>query len=161
MRTLSIAAGLALWLALALWPAPSSAADRHAGYYYPLPSSNEVYKSRARTLDGMDRRARIAFVVSVVEQMNEKPYPPGLSFFAKGEDAEKLIMVSNFEGRLNTVFRARALLASLTSVARTTPIFVQNKVEDILTFLDLLKMLGFNLVTISDGELFAHQIKIQ
>ncbi|MSO93387.1 MAG: hypothetical protein EXQ86_08315 [Rhodospirillales bacterium] len=109
----------------------------------------------------MDRRARIAFVVSVVEQMNEKPYPPGLSFFAKGEDAEKLIMVSNFEGRLNTVFRARALLASLTSVARTTPIFVQNKVEDILTFLDLLKMLGFNLVTISDGELFAHQIKIQ
>lgn len=161
MRTVTILAGATLWLLFAVWATPSSAQDRHAGYYYPQPSSNEVYKSRARTLDGMDRKTRIAFATNVVEQMNEKPYPPGLSFFVKGENAEKLIMVSNFEGRLNTVYRARALLAMLTAVARTTPIFVQNKVEDILTFLDFLKMLGFTQVTISDGELFAHQIKIQ
>ena len=161
MRTLSTAIGFALWLVLASLPAPSAAADRHAGYYYPPPASTEVYKSRARTLDGVDRKTRIAFVINVVEQMNAKPYPPGLSFFAKGDEAEKLILVSNFEGRLNTVYRARALLAALTSVARTTPIFVQNKVEDILTFLDLVKMLGFTQITVSDGDSFAYQVKIQ
>ena len=93
--------------------------------------------------------------------MRERPYPPTFAVFPKGSQAQKLIIVSNLAGRLNTVYRARALLATLTSVARTTPIFREYAVEDIFTFLDLLKMLGFTQVTVSDGDSFAHQIKLK
>jgi hypothetical protein len=62
------------------------------------------------------------------------------------------------EDRLGTIYRVRALLATLTASARMTPIFRENGVEDLLTFLDLLKMLGFKQITVSDGDKFAHQI---
>ena len=70
----------------------------------------------------------------------------------------KLIIVSNVEGRLDTIYRVRAYLATLTSSARVTPIFRELQVEDWFTFLDLAKLLGFERVTISDGRDFAHQI---
>lgn len=139
----------------------AAAEDRHAGYYYPKPKATEVYKSPATTQKEMDRTRRVRFVIEVASQMLAKPHPPEFSFFAKGDQAEKLIVVSNFDGRLNTPYRARALLATLTSVARSTPAFVNERVDDIYTFLDFLKMLGFNQVTVSDGAAFSHQIKIE
>ena len=135
--------------------------DRHAGYYYPEPESIEVYRARSRPLDDASRRHRIGFVVSVVNDALARPYPPPVSVFAKGNEAEKLIIVSNVDGRLDTLYRVRAYLATLTSSARVTPIFRQLKVEDRFTFLDLAKMLGFEQVTISDGRNFAHQIILE
>ncbi len=46
----------------------------------------------------------------------------------------------------------------MTSVARTLTIFRKHSVENDFTFLDLAKMLGFESVTLSDGESFTHQI---
>jgi hypothetical protein len=135
--------------------------DHHVGYYYPDPEQIETYKARAQTLEGADRRRRIGFVVSLVSAMLQRPYAPTFAIFVKGDDADKLILVSYREGRLNTIYRVRALLATLTSVARTTPIFQEFSVEDIFTFLDLLKMLGFKQITVSDGNTFAHQILIE
>lgn len=157
-RLLTLLVALALAALLAGSPA---AEDSHAGYYYPKPKATEVYKSPATVLKEMDRARRVHFVIEVVNQMLAKPHPPEFSFFAKGDQAEKLIVVSNLEGRLNTPYRVRALLATLTSVARSTPAFVKERVDDIYTFLDFLKMLGFNLVTVSDGATFSHQIKIE
>ena len=57
--------------------------------------------------------------------------------------------------------RMRALLAQLTARARQTPLFVQYRVEDRFTFLDLLKLLGFEQLTVTDGDTFAHQIEIR
>ena len=74
---------------------PVSAADRHAGYYYPEPKNIETY-------------------------------------------------------------RARTLFATMTTEVRKSPIFKQFKVETILTFFDLAKMLGFKQITISDGDKFSH-----
>ena len=71
-----------------------------------------------------------------------------------------LIIVGLIDGQLNTIYRARALLATFTSVARATSFFQQNTQPDEATFLDLLKLLGFRQVTISDGRDFAHQIII-
>ena len=142
-------------------PPTAAKVDRHAGYYYPEPSSTHVYKARSRTLPDMDRRRRVGFVVAMVNQSLAMPYPPTYSVFAKGDDARKLIIVSNEPGRLNTVYRARALLATLTSVARNTPIFREFSVEDWFTFLDLAKMLGFKQVTVSDGESFTHQVIVK
>ena len=49
----------------------------------------------------------------------------------------------------------------LTAVARTTPLFKEERVEDYFTYLDLCKMLGFELLTVTDGKDFAHQIRIE
>ena len=42
-----------------------------------------------------------------------------------------------------------------------TPFFQQYTLADQATFLDLLKLLGFKQVTVSDGDKFAHQIEIK
>lgn len=135
--------------------------DRHVGYYYPKPDQIEEFDSRARRMAGTSRRTRIGFIVGIVDQILKRPFPPPASVFVKGDRAEKMIIVANTEGRLNTIYRVRAYLATLTSVARSMPIFAELQVEDVFTFLDLLKMLGFNKLTVSDGDSFSHQILIK
>lgn len=154
----------ALALAAIVVAAPAAAqpaGDRHEGYYYPKVTSREVYASRARALPEVDRRKRIGFVTGIAKQMTELPYPAPYALFAKGDDADKLIIVANQDGTLATVYRARALLATLTAFARLTPLFAEYAVEDLFTFLDLAKLLGFRQVTVSDGRGFAHQIRIR
>jgi hypothetical protein len=150
-------------LALLLAVAPAvQADDRHADYYYPKPQSNEVYVARASTLPEASRRSRIAFVTHVMNEMIRKnPYPPQYAIFAKGAEAEKMIIVGISGDSYNTLYRMRALLAMLTAVARTTPLFKEERVEDYFTYLDLCKMLGFQLLTVTDGKDFAHQIRIE
>jgi hypothetical protein len=140
---------------------PTLKKDQHTGYYYPKPAEIEVYEARATTLPGADRRCRIGFVVTLVNAMMTKPFPPGAAFFAKRDDAEMLIIVSNRTGQLDTIYRVRALLATLTSSARATPIFTDFNVEDFFTFLDLAVMLGFKQITVSDDEAFSHQILLK
>jgi hypothetical protein len=135
--------------------------DRHADYYYPTPQSSEVYKARAEILPEASRRSRIAFVTHVMNEMIRKnPYPPQYAIFAKGTEAEKMIIVGLVGDSYDTLYRMRALLATLTAVARTTPLFKEERVEDYFTYLDLCKMLGFKQLTVSDGKTFAHQIRI-
>jgi len=135
--------------------------DRHAGYYYPEPTSSEVYEARALTVPEATRKGRIAFVTGITNEQNKAPYPPTAAIFAKGSEAEKLIIVALDDGRIDTLYRARAIFAQMTAVARLLPIFAQLGVEDYFTFFDLAKMLGFEQITISNGRDFAHQITIQ
>lgn len=136
--------------------------DRHEGYYYPpLRNPPEIYKARATTLPEANRKRRIAFVTALTNQMMRNPYPPPFALFAKGDDAQKLIIVSLYENAYNTLYRARGLLAMLTASARMTPIFRKHQVEDVFTFFDLLKLQGFDRLTISDGKTFAHQIRFR
>lgn len=148
-------------LILAMCAVSSVADDRHADYYYPKPTSLEEYGSRTQTLPGSDRRRRILFVTELSRQLSGYPYPPDFVVFAKGSDAEKLIITSLSENRLNTLYRMRAMLAMLTNQARTTPIFEELEVEDLFNFLDLLQLLGFKQLTVTDGDRFAHQIRIR
>ena len=60
-----------------------------------------------------------------------------------------------------TYRRPRGLLALLTARSRATPVFQEYEVEDIYTFLDLLKLLGFTQLTVTDGDQFAHRIYIK
>ena len=153
----------AVALAAVLWgPALAQEQnDRHAGYYYPPPAAVEIYQSRAKPMKTATRAMRIGFIVNLVAFMRERPYAPIYSIFPKGERAQKLIIVADQVGRLDTIYRVRAMLATMTSLARKTPIFRQRKVETIYTYLDLLMMLGFERVTITDGDKFAHQIRLQ
>jgi hypothetical protein len=137
------------------------AEDRHAGYYYPIPATSETYTARAVPLPDASRKRRILFVTELSNQMVNSAYPPQFAIFAKGEDAEKLIITALYADGYNTVYRMRGLLAMLSAKARTTPIFRAYEVEDLFTFLDLLKLLGFDQLTVTDGDRFAHQIKIE
>ena len=140
---------------------PASAADRHAGYYYPEPATRETYKARTLTLGEADRKMRIAFIVTLTNQMLKRPYPPGLAVFVKGAEAEKLIIVALRDDYLDTLYRARALFAMLTSVARSSRFVTEHGLQDFVTFFDLAKLLGFAQITISDGDGFAHQVIIE
>lgn len=139
----------------------SWAADRHAGYYYPEPQSSEVYTARVQELPNADRRTRIAFVTGVAAQQQRNPYAPTFHLFAKGEYGEKLVLVATGSGHYRTVYQLRGLLASLTAVARSTPVFLDQTAPENLTFLDLCKMLGVKILTMTDGDAVAHQIEIQ
>ena len=135
-----------------------SARDRYVGYYYPAPQQVELYCSRVAPLPDVTRVRRTGFIIGIKNGMSKQPYEPPYAVFAKGAVSTKLIIISKQDGYLNTIYRARALLADLSTSARTTPIFAKSGVADKLTFLDLVSMLGFQSVTMSDGDSFAHQI---
>ncbi len=153
------AAGIALLMA-AIWPAAAVAEDRHAGYYYPDIMSEETYRARAQTMPDADREVRLGFVSAHTAEQMGRDYPPRYALFAKGEDAEKLIIVG-LDDSFSTLFRARGVLAQLTAQARTTTLFRNLAVEDFFTFFDLAKMLGFEQITVTDGNDYAHRIDIE
>jgi hypothetical protein len=135
--------------------------DRHAGYYYPKPQTQEIYTARSRTLPEANRALRIGFVTGTTIQQFDRPYPPQVAVFAKGTEAEKLIIVGLVDGRLDTLYRARAIFANMTAAARQLPAFAEMGVQDYFTFFDLVKMLGFKQITISNGREFAHRVVIE
>jgi hypothetical protein len=135
--------------------------DRHAGYYYPEPASREIYKARAQRMPKAGRGLRIGFVTGISIEMAKRPYTPSYAIFAKGTEAEKLIIVALADGPLDTLYRARAVLADLTAMSRLSPVFQDLGVQDWFTFFDLAKMMGFTRITVSDGRGFAHQIAIE
>jgi hypothetical protein len=140
--------------------ADSAGTSRHEGYYYPPLTSRETYKARAQTLPDSNRSRRLVFVSTLTAAQSELPYLPPYFMFAKGDEAEKLIIIATHDGPLDTIYRARALLASFTQAARETPVFQENGVDEFFTFYDLLKLLGFRQLTISDGKSFAHRVVI-
>ncbi|MEO1223117.1 MAG: molybdopterin-guanine dinucleotide biosynthesis protein A [Pseudomonadota bacterium] len=134
------------------------ASDRHELYYYPEVTSRETYVARAPSLPDSDRQRRLGFVIGFTQQQYERPYFPPVAIFAKGTDAEKMLIVATTDGAIGSLYQARAYLAQLTSIARVSPVFVDNRVEDFYTFLDLLVLMGFEQLTISDGQTYTHQI---
>jgi len=137
------------------------AADRHAGYYYPEPVYREIYKARAKQIATANRKTRIAFVTSITQQSMQREFAPTAAIFAKGEDAQKLIIVGLEDGRLDTIYRARAIFANMTAGARTLPVFQELGVEDVFTFFDLAALMGFTQITITNGRNFTHQVILQ
>jgi hypothetical protein len=155
MRTAICTAFAALLL---LASGPVRAEDSHVGHYYPQPEIIEVYEARAPVLTESDRGKRLTFVSGIIRQIADEPYPPTYAIFAKGENAEKLIIVGVRDGFYDTLYRTRALLAALTSLSRATPLFRELDPEQRYTFFDLCYMLGFQQLTITNGREFAHQV---
>ena len=74
---------------------------------------------------------------------------------------KKLIIVGLDQHSFATLFRARGVLAQLTAEARATALFRNLAVEDLFTFFDLARMLGFARITISDGRNYAHRVDLR
>jgi len=138
-------------------PATPPGEDRYVGYYYPKPTSTEVFESQMQTIATMDRPQRIQFVTIVSQGTIQAAYRVPYAVFAKGDKGDKMIIVGMQAGELNTVYRMRALLANLTTMSRLSPFFQEKTVAEDATFFDLLKLLGFVSVTITDGEKTTHQ----
>jgi hypothetical protein len=155
LRFAVLAAAL-MWCA-----APALAKDRHAGYYYPKVNTTENYVARAKVLGETNRSMRIGFIVAQTLGQREAGYPPRFAIFAKGDEAEKLIIIGMGGGGFATLYRARGVLAQLTAISRSTELFRELAVEDIFTFFDLARMLGFEQITISDGNTYAHRVNLK
>lgn len=151
-------------------PAPAPAAkaataapaedDRYVGYYYSKPSSVENYASAMQTIQGSDRAQRVQFATVVSQGTIQSAYRVPYSVFVKGEKADKMIIVGLQPGELGTVYRMRAILANMTTMSRLSPFFQERTVAEDANFFDLLKLLGFRQITISDGDKVTHQVNI-
>ena len=154
-----------LVLAAGLWTAAARAQeapdDRYVGYYYPDPGPPEVYKARAQTLPDVNRAFRIGFVTGLAGQAASRPFAAPYVIFAKGGEAQKMIITATRDAPFDTIYRTRAVLADLTAMSRTLPIFQEYGVEDWFTFLALLKMMGFVELTVTDGKDFSPQFVIE
>ena len=159
-QKLAAASAVAATLLLASHPA-ASAFDAHAGYYYPEPQTNEVYISELPVANDAQKRSRAAFVIGLAAQHAKQNHAAGYHLFAKGGDLEKLIIVATGDGQYDTLYRLRALLAALTSLARSTELFARSNHPHELNFLDFCKLIGFKQVTVTNGKDIAHQIKIR
>ena len=166
--TRSLASMIAAAMMIAVFGAASGAAvaeekitDSHAGYYYPPLTSSETYEARATIMPDADRSQRLKFINNLTEQLLTRPYPPQYAIFAKGDEAQKMIIVGQQPGVIGTIYRARALLATLTAVARSSRLFNEFGVQEYFTFFDLARLFGFERITISDGVDFSHQIHLK
>ena len=112
-------AAIVMMLTAVVTAGPAGADNaRHEGYYYPTPQTEERYRPRVGVVVEADRRTRIAFTTGLSGQMLSAPSPPRFAIFAKGSQAEKLIIVALSDGTFNTLYRIRALLAMLTAYSR-------------------------------------------
>ncbi len=134
--------------------------DSHVGYYYPEIQSSETYISPLSKLPDASKRSRVGFIVGLNARQLKRGYAPGYHMFAKGAEAQKLIIIATEEYRYNTLYRLRALMAALTATARKSPLFSESSAPEELNFLDLMKLAGFTQVTISNGKDVTHQIYV-
>jgi hypothetical protein len=169
------AASLAVLLAFGALPAlaqqqpkPAAAAatpkadeDKYVGYYYPKPTAIESYASPMQTIAGAERAQRVQFATVVSQGTIQSAYRVPYSVFVKGEKADKMIIVGLQPGEMSTIFRARAILANMTTMSRLSPFFQERTIAEDANFFDLLKLLGFQQITISDGDKFTHQVNIK
>src|SRR6185369_9797597 len=142
-------------------PAAATDGDRYVGYYYPKPNSTEVYESTMQTIADVDRPQRVQFVTVVSQGTIQSAYRVPYAVFVKGEKADKMIIVGLAPNEFGTIYRMRALLANMTTMSRMSPFFQERTVAEDATFFDLLKLLGFTTVTITDGDKLTHQVTIK
>ena len=143
-------------------PAAAPAAeDKYVGYYYPKPTTTENYTSAMQTIAGAERAQRVQFVTVVSQGTIQSAYRVPYAVFVKGDKAEKMIIVGLQPGEMGSVYRIRAILANMTTMSRLSPFFQERTVAEDANFFDLLKLLGFTQLTVTDGDKLSYQVNIK
>lgn len=137
---------------------PLAAQDRYEGYYFPQVSTEEVFDRVVLDVPGADKAVRVDFVNVLTTAQLAAPESPRFVFFTKGDDDKTLILVALDDEVFATVFRARALLAQLSVNVRKSGYFKQEHLQYVATFYDLLQLLAFDELIISDGRNWAHRV---
>lgn len=137
------------------------AEDNRAGYYYPPITSEETFDRKINNPPPANRAVRTGFVTEITKAQLAAPANPDFVIFAKGRKADHMIIVAVDDEIFRTLYRARAVLAQLTSNARSTEFFKSNNLQFVATWFDLAKMLGFKDIVITDGDSWSHKIHLQ
>lgn len=159
MRKLLVAAScMSLGLSLA---AMAAVAGEREGYYYPPIGSEEVFERRMLDVTPPDREARGRFIINVTKAQLAAPHEPRFIIFEKGGESQHMIIVALDDQVFATLYRARAVLAQLTTNLRGSDFFEESGLITEATWFDLAKMLGFEDVVISDGKAWAHRVILE
>jgi len=138
----------------------ATASDRYEGYYYPEITSTEEFTRVIRNAPDSSKAVRVSFVTTLTISQLKAPESPRFVFFAKGDDAKHLNVIALDDEVFSTLFRARALLAQMTSNMRNNDFFIDQNLEFSATFYDFLQFMEFDTLVISDGETWAHQVTL-
>ncbi|MFC6637238.1 hypothetical protein GV827_12755 [Sulfitobacter sp. JBTF-M27] len=136
----------------------AAAGDRYVGYYYPEVSSEETFERVIRSSPDTGRPLRVDFVNVLTQSQLQAPESPRFVFFSKGDDADTLILVALDDEIFATIYRARAILAQLTVSVRTGGFFQREDLQYVATFFDLLQMMEFDELLITDGKTWTHRV---
>jgi len=138
--------------------AASHASDRHEGYYYPAITSEETFSRVIAAAPPSTQAVRSTFVTSITKAQLEAPESPRFVIFEKGSNSEKLIIVALDSEVFKTLYRARALMAQVTANMRGTEFFRQQNLHLQGTFYDMLQIMQFESLVVSDGETWSHKV---
>ncbi|HUS52954.1 MAG TPA: hypothetical protein VMY41_02985, partial [Thermohalobaculum sp.] len=83
-------------------------------YYYPPISSEEVFSRDLGAAPPAKRAVRVSFTTEITKAQLAAPETPRFVIFAKGDEAQHMIVVALDDQIFKTLFRARAVLAQLT-----------------------------------------------
>ncbi|MCB1882993.1 MAG: hypothetical protein KDG89_03190 [Geminicoccaceae bacterium] len=139
-----------------LAPQAAPAADREAGTLYPPPKSSELVRTLAKPRDDASAGERRRFVLALGRALTNAGLGE-VGVETAGDDADRLVVVAVRDGMVDTPYRARALLARLNGLAREVAPFAAGQPDLEWSFLDLLRSLDFERVTVSDGAALAVQ----
>ena len=140
------------------WAAAPAWADSNDDYYYPPISSEEVFSRDLGPAPPAGRAVRVGFTTQITKAQLAAPESPRFVIFAKGDEAQHMIVVALDDQIFKTIYRARAVLAQLTANARGTDFFIENEIESHATWFDLAKLLGFEDLVVSDGVSWSHRV---
>ena len=138
----------------------ATAEDRREGYYYFLVTSEERFDRLIPGAPPANRVVRANFITEITKAQLAAPEAPQFVVFAKGAEAEHMVIIALEDDIFRTLFRARAVLAQLTANARGTAFFQNNELQFVATWFDLAKMLGFQDIVISDGAEWSHRVRL-
>lgn len=162
MRLTSIALALAAALGAGLASAPRAAAEeKYVGYYYPEITSEEVFDRVIAAAPPATAEVRSGFVTSITKAQLAAPESPRFVITEKGANSEHLIIIALDDEVFATLYRARAVLSQITSNFRGTDFFRNQNLHVKGTFYDMLQIMQFESLVISDGENWAHRVTIK
>ena len=156
MSRILIAAIIAVSLGAASLGGAAWAAGK-GSYYYPPVDSEEVFARELAVAPLADRTVRVGLTTLITKAQLAAPESPRFVIFAKGDEARQMIIVALDDQVFRTIYRARAVLAQLTSNVRGADFFANN-IQDYATWFDLARMLGFKDLVISDGATWSHRV---
>ncbi len=136
-------------------------ADNREGYYYPPVTSSETFSRTLGPVPPAERPVRAAFITTVTKALLAAPESPRYVIFAKGQEADHMIIVALDDQIFRTPYRARAVLAQLTANTRGTEFFKKSNLRYYATWFDLAKLLGFQDIVIWDGATWSHKVVLE
>ncbi|MFK7867669.1 MAG: hypothetical protein AB8B58_00360 [Roseobacter sp.] len=149
---------LAAILSCLFFVAAAQAEERYVGYYYPEITSEEVFERVVRESSGAGKAVRIDFINVLTTAQLEAPESPRFVFYVKGSDSKTLILTALDDEVFSTLYRARAIMAQLTVSVRKGGFFQQEELQYVATFYDLLQLMNFDELLVTDGEKWTHRV---